>query len=97
MNVYRDHKEQSNIAGSHSKSPRRETMSVWLERQASSHHVQLAATAVLSGLAVAGIIYGTQTARRKVAIDKLKASIPELDEDHQAQKVCFARDAFGMG
>ncbi|KAG7009387.1 hypothetical protein G7Y79_00002g005020 [Physcia stellaris] len=63
-------------------------MSSWLERQASNHQVQLAATAVLSGIAVAGIIYGTQTARRKVAVDELKASIPELSESHHAQAVC---------
>lgn len=68
--------------------PPSQTMSSWLERQASNHQVQLAATAVLSGIAVAGIIYGTQTARRKVAVDELKASIPELSESHHAQTVC---------
>lgn len=68
--------------------PPLETMSSWLERQASNHQVQLAATAVLSGIAVAGIIYGTQAARRKVAVDELKASIPEISETHHAQTVC---------
>lgn len=63
-------------------------MSTWLERQASNHQVQLAATAVLSGIAVAGIIYGSQAARRKSAIDELKASIPELSETHHAEMVC---------
>ena len=67
--------------------PSKETMSAWLERQASNHHVQLAATAILSGAAVAGVIFGSQYARRKVAIEELKASIPELNEKHQAQKV----------
>ena len=68
-------------------SPRPETMSSWFERQASNHQVQLAATAVLSGIAVAGIIYGSQAARRKVAIDELKASIPDISETHHAQTV----------
>ena len=72
----------------HHDPPRQETMSSWLERQASNHQVQLAATAVLSGIAVAGIIYGSQAARRRVAIDELKASIPELSETHHAQTVC---------
>ena len=68
--------------------PPSETMSAWLERQAANHQVQLAATAVLSGIAVAGVIYGSQAARRKAAIDELKASIPELSETHHAQTVC---------
>lgn len=62
-------------------------MSSWLERQASSHHVQLAATALLSGVAVAGLIYGSQAIRRKAAIDELKASIPELSESHHSDLV----------
>ena len=64
-------------------------MASWLERQASSHQVQLAATAVLSGVAVAGIIYGSQAIRRKAAIDELKASIPELNENHHAERVRY--------
>lgn len=62
-------------------------MTSWLERQASSHHVQLAATAVFSGIAIAGLIYGSQAIRRKVAVDDLKASIPDLDENHHADLV----------
>lgn len=62
-------------------------MASWLERQASSHHVQLAATAVFSGIAIAGIIYGSQAIRRKTAVDELKASIPDLDETHHADLV----------
>lgn len=64
-----------------------ENMSSWLERQASSHHFQLAATAVISGAAVAGLIYGGQAIRRKAAVDELKASIPELDESHHSEMV----------
>lgn len=62
-------------------------MSSWIQRQASSHQVQLAATAVISAAAVAGAIFGAQAIRRKVAIEKLKASIPKVDEDHRLQKV----------
>lgn len=68
----------------------RESMSAWLQRQASSHGVQLAATAVLSGAAVAGAIYGYQNLRRAEAVEELKASIPELDEKHRATKVCLS-------
>ena len=67
--------------------PKTESMSSWLERQASSHHFQLAATAVISGAAVAGLIYGGQAIRRKAAVDELKASIPELDESHHSETV----------
>ena len=70
-------------------SKRQETMTSWLERQASSHHVQLAAAAVLSGVTVAGLIYGTQAIRRKEAVQELKASIPELSETHHADMVCL--------
>lgn len=49
--------------------------------------MQLAATAVFSGIAVAGLIYGGQAIRRKSAIDELKASIPDLDESHHADLV----------
>lgn len=65
------------------------TMSSWLERQVSSHHVQLAATAVFSGVAVASLIFGTQAIRRKAAVDELKASVPELSESHHADLVGY--------
>lgn len=70
-----------------SRDPGPEKMSSWLERQASSHQVQLAATALLSGVAVAGLIYASQNIRRKAAVDELKASIPELNENHHADLV----------
>ena len=60
-------------------------MSSWMQRQISSH--QIAATAVLSGLAVAGTIFGAQAIRRKVAVGNLKSSIPSVDEKHHAEKV----------
>ena len=64
-----------------------ENMSSWIERQLSSHQAQLAATALISGVTVASLIYGGQAIRRKVAVEELKASIPPLDERHQAQRV----------
>ena len=64
-------------------------MASWIERQASSHNVQLAAAAVLSGVTVAGLIYGTQAIRRREAVQELKASIPELNEAHHADMVRF--------
>lgn len=78
----------SRPSSAHDKSrPKTEGMSSWLERQASSHNFQLAATAVISGAAVAGLIYGSQAIRRKAAVDELKASIPELDESHHSEMV----------
>lgn len=64
-------------------------MSSWLQRQTSSHSSQLATTAVLSGAAVAGAIVGYQAYRRKEAVHDLKASIPEIDEQHRAETVGF--------
>lgn len=71
-------------------------MSSWLERQASSHHFQLAATAVISGAAVASLIYGGQAIRRKTAVDELKASIPELDESHHSEMVSKSHSTKGL-
>lgn len=62
-------------------------MSSWLQRQTLSHQAQLAATAVVSGFAVAGAILGVQAIRRRVAVDELKASVPNIDRDHQASSV----------
>ncbi|EZF35475.1 hypothetical protein H109_00486 [Trichophyton interdigitale MR816] len=59
---------------------RSETMTSWIQRQASSHGVQLAGAAVLSGVAVAGAILGYQSVKRQAAVEELKASIPALDE-----------------
>ena len=64
-----------------------EAMASWLDRQFSSHRVQLAAAAVLSGAAVAASIYGAQAIRRKERVEELKASIPELNEKHHAEMV----------
>lgn len=63
------------------------SMSSWIQRQASSHHVQLAGAALLGGAAVAGTIFGVQAIRRRIAMDELKASIPNIDENHSSQDV----------
>ncbi|KAJ5381644.1 tRNA threonylcarbamoyladenosine dehydratase 2 [Penicillium cataractarum] len=62
-------------------------MSSWLHRQAGSQTSQLATTAVLSGAAVAGAIFGYQAYKRKEAVQDLKASIPTLDDEHPATKL----------
>ncbi|OGE56765.1 hypothetical protein PENARI_c002G07513 [Penicillium arizonense] len=62
-------------------------MSSWLQRQAGSSHGQLATTAVLSGAAVAGAIFGYQSYKRKEAVHDLKASIPNIDDLHPAEKL----------
>lgn len=63
----------------------KESMSSWLQRQAGSHNVQLAAAAVVSGAAVAAGIFGYQALRRHEAVETLKASIPQLDEQHHPE------------
>lgn len=66
---------------------RPETMSSWLQRQASSHKAQLVGTALLSGVAVAGAILGIQALRRQIALEDLKASIPGFDGKEDANGV----------
>ncbi|KAK2754411.1 hypothetical protein FQN54_007055 [Arachnomyces sp. PD_36] len=63
------------------------TMASWIEKQASSHKVQLAATALVSAAVVAGAIFGVQSTRRKAAVEELKASIPKIDDEHRLQKL----------
>ncbi|KAL3471007.1 hypothetical protein BJX99DRAFT_238306 [Aspergillus californicus] len=60
-------------------------MASWIQRQNNSHQVQLAATAVLSGAVVAGAILGIQKFRRREAVSRLKASIPDINEKHHAE------------
>ncbi|KAF4233809.1 hypothetical protein CNMCM6805_009026 [Aspergillus fumigatiaffinis] len=62
-------------------------MSSWLQRQVGQQQAQLAVTAVVSGAAVAGAIFGYQALRRKEAVQHLKASIPPIDERHHAEKL----------
>lgn len=76
--TYEKSRERPKISGN---------MASWFERQLNSHQVQLVATAVVSGITVAGLIYGGQAIRRQARIDELKASIPELNEQHRAEQV----------
>lgn len=62
-------------------------MSSWIQHHASSHQTQLAATAVLSGAAVAGAIFGYQSLKRQEAVRDLKDSIPEVNDRHRTEKV----------
>ena len=69
-----------------------ETMSSWLQRQTSSHNAQLVGTALLSGVAVAGAIFGIQALRRQIAVEDLKASIPGFDEKQDMNGVRLSGD-----
>ncbi|KAI9929966.1 hypothetical protein ASPWEDRAFT_147421 [Aspergillus wentii DTO 134E9] len=62
-------------------------MSSFIQHHAGSHQSQLAATAVISGAAVAGAILGYQAYRRREAVENLKASIPDINDKHHAEKL----------
>ncbi|KAL4808709.1 hypothetical protein BDV18DRAFT_88980 [Aspergillus unguis] len=62
-------------------------MASWISRQNNSHQAQLAATAVLSGAAVAAAILGFQKLSRREAVKQLKASIPDINEKHHAENL----------
>ena len=64
-------------------------MSSWFSRTTSSSQAQFAATAIVSGVVVAGAILGYQHVRRQEKVEDLKSSIPELGKGHIADKVCF--------
>ena len=68
-------------------------MTSWLQRQAGSSQGQLATTAVISGAAVAGAIFGYQSYKRKEAVHDLKASIPNIDDSHPTGKVSYIAEA----
>jgi hypothetical protein len=55
----------------------------------SSHNLQLAATAVASGLLVGSAILGLQKAKQEYRVSDLKSSIPDLDKDENVVQVCF--------
>ncbi|KAI9793726.1 MAG: hypothetical protein M1816_007621 [Peltula sp. TS41687] len=62
-------------------------MSSWLSRSISSQQTQLAVTAIVSGVVVAGTIFGLQHARQRLRVEDLKRSIPDLGNEHQAEKL----------
>jgi hypothetical protein len=69
--------------------PKPSSMFSWLSRATSSTQAQFAATAIVSGAVVAGAILGYQHVRRKERVEDLKSSIPELGQNHYAEKVGF--------
>lgn len=69
-------------------------MSNWLEQASSSHRVQLAATAVVSGLVVGGAILGYQNTSRRHRLHELKDSIPDPKQKHATARVSFYSFAF---
>ncbi|KAF2497663.1 hypothetical protein BU16DRAFT_525282 [Lophium mytilinum] len=63
-------------------------MSAWfISRITASHRGQLITTAVVSGVIAAGAVIGFQTARRKLKVHDLKASIPDISQEHVATKL----------
>ncbi|PVH95369.1 hypothetical protein DM02DRAFT_537532 [Periconia macrospinosa] len=72
-------------------------MPSWISRATANHNAQLVTTAVVSGVVVGSVILGLQKAKRMYRVADLKASIPELDEDHHATRLTqfgAASDAF---
>jgi hypothetical protein len=63
--------------------------SSWIDQVRSSHNLQLAATAVASGLLVGSAILGLQKAKQEYRVSDLKSSIPDLDKDENVVQVCF--------
>ena len=66
--------------------------STWIDQVRSSHNLQLAATAVASGLLVGSAILGLQKAKQEYRVSDLKSSIPDLDKDEnvvQVSEICF--------
>jgi hypothetical protein len=62
-------------------------MSSWISRATESRNAQLITTAVVSGALAASTILGFQQARRMYRVAEVKASIPDIDDDHQASRV----------
>jgi hypothetical protein len=65
-------------------------MTSWFSRATESRNAQLITTAVVSGAVVASTILGFQQARRMYRVADLKASIPDIDDEHHAQRVSVA-------
>jgi hypothetical protein len=64
-------------------------MSSWVDQVRSSHNLQLAVTAVASGVLVGSAILGLQKAKQQYRVFDLKNSIPDLDKDESVARVCF--------
>jgi len=68
-------------------------MSSWIDRATANHNAQLVTTAVVSGVVVGSAILGLQKAKRMYRVADLKASIPELDDDHRTNRVSLERNS----
>lgn len=62
-------------------------MSSWISRATENRNAQLVTTAVVSGVVVGSAILGFQKARRMYKVADLKASIPDIDDEHHATRV----------
>ncbi|KAF2875092.1 ubiquitin-protein ligase-like protein molybdopterin-converting factor [Massariosphaeria phaeospora] len=62
-------------------------LSSLVSRATASHKAQLVTTAVVSGVVVGGAILGLQKVRRTYRVADLKASIPDLSEEHHATRL----------
>lgn len=71
--------------------------STWIDQVRSSHNLQLAATAVASGLLVGSAILGLQKAKQEYRVSDLKSSIPDLDKDENVVQVCLMLWKFWRG
>lgn len=66
-------------------------MSSWVSRATENRNAQLITTATVSGFVVASAILGFQKARRMTRVADLKASIPDVSDEHHAQRVSHQR------
>ena len=64
-------------------------MSSWIDQVRASHNLQLAATAVASGVLVGGAILGLQRAKQEYRVHDLKSSIPDVDKEVDVGRVCL--------
>ncbi|KAG9376583.1 Moeb/ThiF domain containing protein [Pyrenophora tritici-repentis] len=62
-------------------------MPSWVSRATENHNAQLITTAAVSGFVVGSAILGFQKARRMMRVADLKASIPEISDDHRSSRV----------
>lgn len=62
-------------------------MSSWISRATENRNAQLVTTAVVSGVVVASAILGLQKAKRMYKVADLKASIPEVTDEHHSARV----------
>ena len=65
-------------------------MPAWLRVNFESRTAQLVSVALASGVTVASVIFGVQALRRRIALEDLKASIPNIDEFHDTENESLA-------